>query len=159
VDNSTTGVAQLRWGYGYGTTEPVNDLPAAPPGEPLVGVGSNRCLDVPGFSTTNGTQLDLWDCNGGGNQSWNWADNKEVIVYGNKCLTVGGTGVTAGDPVTISDCTVSGSQQWNLNADQTVTSVANPSLCLDASGAGTGNGTAIDVWYCNGGSNQAWTRG
>ncbi|WP_340379842.1 ricin-type beta-trefoil lectin domain protein [Streptomyces sp. SS7] len=158
VDNSTTGVALLRWGYGFGTTPPVNDLPAAPPGEVLRGVGSGRCVDVPGFSTTNNTQLDLWDCNDGGNQSWNWNAGKQLTVYGNKCMTLGGTGATAGDPVVIADCTGAAAQQWNVNADLTVTSVANPALCLDASGAGTGNGTAVDVWYCNGGSNQQWTR-
>ena len=158
VDNSVTGVAQLRWGYGYGTVPPINDLPAAPPGEVLRGVGSDRCVDVPGFSTSNGTQLDLWDCNAGGNQSWNWTAAKELTVYGNKCMQVGGTGSTAGDPVIISDCTGAAAQQWNLNADQTVTSVANPALCLDAAGAGTGNGTAVDVWNCSGGTNQAWTR-
>jgi hypothetical protein len=31
---------------------------------------SGRCLDDPGFSTTDGTQLDIWDCNGGINQQW-----------------------------------------------------------------------------------------
>ena len=158
VDNSTTGVAQLRWGYGFGDTPPVNDLPPAPPGEVLRGVGSGRCVDVPGFSTNNDTQLDLWDCNAGGNQSWNWTADRELTVYGNKCMQVGGTGATAGDPVTISDCTGAAAQQWSLNADQTVTSVANPALCLDAAGAGTGNGTSVDVWYCSGGSNQAWAR-
>ncbi|MBO0868038.1 MAG: ricin-type beta-trefoil lectin domain protein [Micromonosporaceae bacterium] len=159
VDNSATGVAQLRWGYGFGSTEPVNDLPPAPPGQPLVGVASGRCLDVPGFSTTNGTRLDLWDCNGGGNQSWNWETNKEVTVYASKCLTIGGTGSAPGDPVLITDCTGAAAQQWTFNADNTVTSVANPALCLDAVGAGTGNGTAIDVWTCNGGANQQWSRG
>ncbi|MCX5367045.1 ricin-type beta-trefoil lectin domain protein [Streptomyces sp. NBC_00124] len=158
VDNNASGVAQLRWGYGFGKTPPVNDLPAAPPGEVLRGVGSDRCVDVPGFSTTNGTQLDLWDCNDGGNQSWNWNADKQLTVYGNKCMTVGGTGATAGDPVVITDCTGAAAQQWNLNADLTVTSVANPELCLDAAGGGTGNGTAVDVWYCNASSNQQWTR-
>jgi Ricin-type beta-trefoil lectin domain/Cellulase (glycosyl hydrolase family 5) len=158
VDNSTTGVAQLRWGYGFGSTEPSNDQPPAPPGEVLRGVGSNRCVDVPGFSTTNGTQLDLWDCNAGLNQSWNWAANKELTVYASKCMTVGGTGSAAGDPVVITDCTGTAAQQWNLNAGGTVTSVANPTLCLEAAGAGTGNGTAVDVGTCTGASNQAWTR-
>ena len=158
VDNSATGVAQLRWGYGFGHIPPVNDLPPAPPGEVLRGVGSDRCVDVPGFSTTNGTQLDLWDCNSGGNQSWNWTADKELTIYGNKCMQVGGTGAASGDPVTISDCTGTATQQWNLNADQTVTSVANPALCLEAAGAGTGNGTAIDVGQCSGTSSQAWTR-
>jgi hypothetical protein len=86
VDNNASGVAQLRWGWGFGRTQPINDLPPAPPGEPLRGVGSNRCVDVPGFSTTNGTQLDLWDCNQGGNQSWNWSATKELTIYGNKCM-------------------------------------------------------------------------
>jgi hypothetical protein len=158
VDNSATGVAQLRWGWGFGTTPPVNDLPPAPPGEVLRGVASNRCVDVPGFSTSNGTQLDLWDCNGGGNQSWNWTAGKELTVYGNKCMAVGGTGSTAGDPVIITDCTGAATQRWNLNADRTVTSVADPSLCLNAAGGGTGNGTAIDVSLCTGAAGQSWTR-
>ncbi|MGD0069856.1 MAG: RICIN domain-containing protein, partial [Streptosporangiaceae bacterium] len=29
-----------------------------------------KCLDDPGFNTANGTQLDLWTCNGGSNQQW-----------------------------------------------------------------------------------------
>ncbi|GID95715.1 lectin [Amorphoplanes digitatis] len=29
--------------------------------------------------------------------------------------------------------------------------------CLDVVGAGTANGTAVDVWTCNGATNQAWT--
>jgi hypothetical protein len=36
----------------------------------LVSAQSGRCLDVPGFDTTNGTQLAIWDCNGGQNQQW-----------------------------------------------------------------------------------------
>ncbi len=36
----------------------------------LVNPVSGRCLDDPGFNTTNGTQLEIWDCNGGSNQQW-----------------------------------------------------------------------------------------
>jgi ricin-type beta-trefoil lectin protein len=32
--------------------------------------GIDRCLDDPEFTTTNGTQLEIWDCNGGSNQQW-----------------------------------------------------------------------------------------
>lgn len=28
--------------------------------------------------------------------------------------------------------------------------------CLDATGGGTANGTKIEMWDCNGGSNQQW---
>ena len=36
----------------------------------LVGASSSRCLDVNGASTTPGTQVDIWDCDGGANQKW-----------------------------------------------------------------------------------------
>jgi len=36
----------------------------------LVGRGSGRCLDVPGGSTTAGVQLQIWDCNGTGQQAF-----------------------------------------------------------------------------------------
>ena len=156
--NSASGLAQLQWGWGLLKTEPTNDLPPAPPGEVLRGVASNRCVDVPGFSTTNGTALDLWDCNGGGNQSWNYTADKQLTVYGNKCLTIGGDGSSAGSPAIITTCTGAPNQVWELQQDLSVTSVAQPDLCLDAAGAGTGNGTAVDLWYCNGQANQQWTR-
>ena len=31
---------------------------------------SNRCLDNPGHSTTPGTQVHIWDCNGANAQKW-----------------------------------------------------------------------------------------
>jgi ricin-type beta-trefoil lectin protein/cellulase (glycosyl hydrolase family 5) len=153
--NSQSGRAQLWWGWGLLKQEPTNDLPPAPPGEPLRGVASGRCVDVPGFSTSPGTALDLWDCNNGGNQSWNYTADKQLTVYTDKCMTAG---AAAGSAVTIENCTGAANQAWELNADQTVTSVADPELCLDAAGAGTGNGTAVDVWLCNGADNQKWTR-
>ena len=156
--NSASGLAQLLWGWGLLKKEPVNDLPPAPPGEVLRGAASNRCVDVPGFSTTNGTALDLWDCSGGGNQSWNWTADKQLTVYSNKCMTISGDGASAGSPVIITDCTGAPNQAWELHEDLTISSVGHPDLCLDAAGAGTGNGTAVDVWLCNGQANQQWQR-
>ncbi|MFC5663112.1 LamG-like jellyroll fold domain-containing protein [Kitasatospora misakiensis] len=31
---------------------------------------SGRCLELPGWSTENGTRLDIWDCHAGANQRW-----------------------------------------------------------------------------------------
>jgi hypothetical protein len=36
----------------------------------LVSARSGKCLDDPAFSTTDGTQLEIWTCNGGINQQW-----------------------------------------------------------------------------------------
>ena len=126
-------------------------------GAVIRGVGSNRCLDVPNSTTTNGTQLEIWDCNGGSNQSWTLTSANELQVYGNKCLDVTGAATSPGSTVDIWPCTGGTNQQWTLNSNGTITGVGS-GLCLDVTGGGTANGTLIDIWTCTGGSNQHWTR-
>lgn len=36
----------------------------------FVNPASGRCIDDPSSSTTDGTQLQLWDCNATGAQQW-----------------------------------------------------------------------------------------
>jgi hypothetical protein len=61
----------------------------------ITGSASGRCVDVPGGSRTNGTQIELWDCNGGSNQSFTYTSAKLFQVYGSKCLDANGTGAGA----------------------------------------------------------------
>ncbi|MEC3998050.1 ricin-type beta-trefoil lectin domain protein [Actinacidiphila sp. DG2A-62] len=125
---------------------------------PITGVASGRCVDVPNQSQTNGTQVELWDCNGGGNQQWTSTAAGELRVYGGSCLDAANQGTGAGTKVDIYTCNGGANQKWTFNADGTVT--GNQSgLCLDATGNGTGNGTLLELWTCNGGGNQQWTRG
>jgi len=70
---------------------------AAARDRPLLGVGSGRCLDVPNVSQTNGTQVEIWDCNGGTNQQWTQLANGALQVYGTKCLNVRNQGTAAGN--------------------------------------------------------------
>jgi len=120
------------------------------------GVGSNRCLDDPNSSTTNGVQLIIWDCNGGNNQRWTYTGSRQLQVLG-KCLD-GANGQTSnGTKAVIGDCNGQPSQQWNINSDGSITS-APSGLCLDVSGAATANNSLIVLWTCNGQTNQRWTR-
>jgi hypothetical protein len=147
------------------TTPPSNLSPnTAPPGNPpsgrqnitVVGAQSGRCVDVPGFSTGNGTQVQLWDCHGGPNQRWTYTVSKQLTVYGNKCLDALGQGTSLGTAVVIWDCNGQANQQWNVNADGSITGVQS-GLCLDADGQATANGTTLILWYCHGGTNQQWS--
>ncbi|MEU3516837.1 non-reducing end alpha-L-arabinofuranosidase family hydrolase [Streptomyces sp. NPDC006654] len=122
----------------------------------LSGVGSGRCLDVPGADQTDGTYLQIYDCWGGANQQWTATDGNQLTVYGDKCLDVPGHATAAGTRVQIWTCNGGANQQWRVNSDGTVVGVES-GLCLEAAGAGTANGTAVQVWTCNGGSNQKWT--
>jgi non-reducing end alpha-L-arabinofuranosidase len=125
-------------------------------GQEIVGSASGRCIDVPNATTTNGTQVQLWDCNGNSNQRWTYTSSKQLMVYGNKCLDANGQGTTNGTTVIIWDCNGQTNQQWNLNSNGSITGVQS-GLCLDAVGAATGNGTKIQLYSCWGGSNQQWS--
>lgn len=68
-----------------------NPTPTPSPGSgPIKGVASGRCLDVPGAVTTDGTQVQLWDCNNRTNQQWTHTAAGEIRVYGDKCLDAAG---------------------------------------------------------------------
>jgi hypothetical protein len=124
----------------------------------LRGQQSGRCADVPGASRTNGTQVALWDCNNGTNQSWTSTTSGQLTVYGGaKCLDVNGGGAADGTAVQIWDCNNTPAQTWSVNADGTVVN-PNSGKCLDATGNGTANGTLLEIWACSGGTNQHWAR-
>ena len=36
----------------------------------LVNPQANKCLDVTGWNSANGTRLETWTCTGGANQKW-----------------------------------------------------------------------------------------
>jgi hypothetical protein len=123
----------------------------------LKGQESGRCVDVPNNTTTNGTVVALWDCNGASNQVWA-ANGKALATFsGSKCLDVTGGGTADGTAVIIWDCHGGTNQQWNVNSDGTVVGVGS-NKCLDATGHGTANGTVLEIWTCNGGTNQKWAR-
>ncbi|MFE0325869.1 ricin-type beta-trefoil lectin domain protein [Streptomyces sp. NPDC003753] len=129
--------------------------PPPPSGnQKIVGQQSGRCLDINNSTTANGTQAQLWDCNGGSNQRWTYTAGKQLVVYGNKCLGVG-QAAGNGAPAAIWDCSGQADQQWNINSDGTITAVQS-GLCLDANGQGTANGTKVQLWSCTGGANQHW---
>ena len=127
----------------------------------LHAVGAGKCLDVNGFSTTPGTQLQIWDCNGQGNQTFTHTASGQITVYSGTsqlCLDASGQGTTNGTQVVTWTCNGQSNQQWNLNADGTITGVQS-GLCLDVSNAATANGTLVQLWACNGQGNQQWNLG
>jgi hypothetical protein len=163
VTDSGWFVGQVGLGTSQAETAQFDNLsvtavsgPPPPVSGRLVSAQSGRCLDVPNASTTNGTQVEIWDCNGGGNQQWTRLSNGELQVYGNKCLDVGGHATAPGSPVSIWDCNGGANQQWTVNSNGTIVGVES-GLCLDVTGQATANGTLMEIWTCTGGANQTWT--
>lgn len=116
---------------------------------------AGKCLDVPGASTTNGTQVKIWTCNGGTNQRWTLTPAGEVRVYGNKCLEARQQGTADGTMATINDCSGGAHQKWRVDSAGTIIGQQS-GKCVDVSGAGTADGTAVILWTCSGADNQHW---
>ena len=106
--DSTFGAGLAGLGTSQGQTAQFDNLSIAAGAGPgtspaLRNVNAGRCLDVPNASQVSGTQLALWDCNGGPNQQWTSTTGGQLRVYGSKCLDAGSSG-TSGTRAVISDC-------------------------------------------------------
>lgn len=127
----------------------------------LHAVGAGKCLDDPNSTTTLGTQLQIYSCNGQANQTWTHSSSNELTVtVGGRtlCLDANANGTSNGTKAIVWSCNGQANQQWMVNSNGTVTGVQS-GLCLDVTGASTANGALAELWSCNGGSNQQWTLG
>ncbi|MEV0570721.1 glycosyl hydrolase [Dactylosporangium sp. NPDC050588] len=128
-------------------------------GAPVVSVASSRCLDVTGNASTNGTQVQIWDCNGQQNQGWVFTAAGELRTFNErKCLDVPGGAGTAGTILAIWDCNGGANQRFARSSDGSIRSTPS-GLCLDVTSNATANGTRVELWACNGQANQRWTGG
>ena len=134
---------------------------------------SGLCLDDPGASTTNGTQLDAATCvTGDTAQVWPLpaaqgppAPPASGPVYVQEeqsdtnvpCLDDANNAVTTGNVVQLWTCRGDPEQNWTVEAGGTIQ--INGSYCLDSSGGATAQGTPVVLDPCNGSSSQVWTPG
>jgi hypothetical protein len=121
------------------------------------GVNPNSCLDVTGGAATQGTAVQLWDCNGTAAQRWNFTAQGELRsgLSSTLCLDVTGGSATQGTGVQIYGCNGTAAQRWT-RVGNTFRSALAPNLCLDVFNASSAPGTKIQVWECNGTNAQNW---
>jgi type 1 glutamine amidotransferase len=115
---------------------------------------AGKCLDVQWGNTANGTQIQLWGCNGSPAQSWQHAG--QTLKALGKCLDVNGQATQDGAKIQLWECNQTPAQDWVHRPDGTL---MNPhsGKCLDVADAGTADGTRVQLWTCWGGANQKWS--
>ncbi|WNV82513.1 ricin-type beta-trefoil lectin domain protein [Umezawaea sp. Da 62-37] len=125
-----------------------------PTGGTITGLGG-KCLDIAGASSTNGTAVQLYDCNGSTAQKWTAGTDGTLRALG-KCLDIKDNGTADGTKLQIWDCAGGNNQKWTATAGK---DIVNPTLnkCLDATGNSSANGTLVQIWACTGATNQKWT--
>ncbi|AZM50992.1 glycosyl hydrolase [Streptomyces sp. WAC 06738] len=127
------------------------DSPAV--GGPVVGLGG-LCLEVQGGATADGTQAQVYTCNGTAAQTW--TRSGQTLRALGKCLDVGGAATGNGAKIQLYTCNGSGAQDWEMRADGSLVN-PNSGKCLDVEGAQAVPGTKVHLWTCWGGAHQKWT--
>jgi beta-glucanase (GH16 family) len=129
-----------------------NGSGGAPTGA-ITGYGG-KCVDVAGANPADGTQIQLYTCNGTNAQQWTVNPNGTLNALG-KCMDVQYGGTANGTKVQLYTCNGTGAQQWRYTSAH---QLINPQSgrCLDATGPSSADGTPLQIWDCSGGANQAW---
>jgi hypothetical protein len=131
----------------------------------LVRKGSNKCLDVKGGGSADGTVLQQSACTNGANQVFRVDDLgggkvKLVNPATGKCVDVNGNGNSNGTKMQLWTCNGTGAQSFQLQDQGSgVSRIKNTSSgkCADISGGSNNDGVALQLWSCNSGDAQRWT--
>lgn len=120
---------------------------------------SPHCLDVGGWSTDDGVPVQMWSCNGGGNQQWSLQGGALVNVHSGKCLEIGGWSTSNGAPAQQWDCNGGANQKWiwtHIPGTGFTLRNAWSGKCLDLPGGANTRGVRLQQWDCWNGNNQIW---
>ena len=165
----------------------LNSGPSPPAGFTIYSyMDDTKCIDLPGGDAYNGAKLWVWECNGTPQQQWIFAPDSwriESAVASGKCIDAGNG--EDGEQLYLWDCNGLSQQAWGYDANEATiymdqseqgplvatpatarrmasssnVSIPRASKCLDLSGGDTSEGTAVQVWDCNGRTNQQWGLG
>ncbi|MFI7080534.1 ThuA domain-containing protein [Micromonospora sp. NPDC049903] len=115
---------------------------------------AGKCLDVRNAATADGTQIQIWTCNGSTAQTWTVTPNSTIRALG-KCLDVNGGASADGTKIQLWTCNGSGAQNWSAQSNGTL---RNPQSgkCLDVSNNSSADGQAVHLWTCHTNANQRW---
>ena len=124
-------------------------------GHAYVGAQSGKCIDDDNSSTTNGTQLEIYTCNGGANQSI--VSSGATLQVEGKCIDAGNNQTANGTVVDIYTCNGGANQNWTYSASSGTIVGAQSGKCITVQSASTANLAKLILYTCNGGANQTWT--
>ena len=119
----------------------------------LLNPWSGMCLADPGFSTTNGTRVVLWPCNGYENQSWALPAGPVTSQIPGMCLDDLGNQAANGTKIVLATCDGTPEQAWQAATDGTLRINGE---CLDVAHGATATKSPVDLYSCNGTQAQQW---
>ncbi|KAJ3561320.1 hypothetical protein NP233_g10267 [Leucocoprinus birnbaumii] len=117
-----------------------------------------KCLDVRGSKYTDGTPVDIFDCNGTAAQNWVIQPGTTQVKLAGKnfCLDAGSP--KNGSKMKIWTCYPGlPAQTWYYTDDKRI-ALKNQGFCLDLTDGVSENFQVMQVWKCSSGNvNQIWS--
>ncbi len=121
---------------------------------PIKGL-AGKCLDVRGAVNADGTQIQIYTCNGTAAQTW--TKNAQTLRAYGRCLDVAGAGTADGTKIQLYTCNATGAQNWAAQSDGTLRNPAS-AKCLAVAGTGSADSTVVELRTCSAtAANQKWT--
>ena len=136
-------------------TELTNPLPKNPKNKQIIRLAKdqNKCIDLSSGNTSNGTNIQLWNC-GTTNTNQQWLFDSDQIKLNkdqSKCLDVTDGILTASNGMNIQllDCIGTDAQKWIYDGvTNAIRLKKHPNYCIDLSHGTTSNGSNIQLWKC-----------
>jgi hypothetical protein len=137
----------------------------------LVGLGSNKCVDIRSEDAAAGARAQLWQCYGSPNQRFTLlkagttSTGRPYFRIVNQkapylCLEVRDSSLADGAQVDQIGCSQDGNQFWYWGTPHNGVHLPLVNLasnkCLDVNGGSTANGARIQQWTCNATAAQMW---
>lgn len=128
----------------------------------LVGVDSNKCVEISGGSSANGALVQIATCNGTPRQQFRFESmgsgyHRIRNVGSNRCIDIEGASTQNGARALQWDCHSNPNQQFLANdRGNTIHELVarHSGQALDVNGRGTADGTPVIQWPLTGATNQ-----
>ncbi|NNN30753.1 endonuclease [Streptomyces sp. S3(2020)] len=134
----------------------------------LVNRATGKCLDVNGWSTADGANIQLWTCHGGANQRWRIEElpdgtSRIINTHSDKAIDVTGCGTADGTNIQQWTLVNNACERWSLTStDSGWVRLLNPNSgkVADVANCGSADGTDVRLWtwlnnYCQQWQTQA----
>lgn len=167
TDGSTLEHTIQYWLDKHGTEDhTMIQLPGIDPNQPfewpvfnLVHIDSGKVLDLDHSNCASGTNLHLWESNGGDAQKFTFGENDEIIhVACQKAVDIDWANCSTGTNIKLENVNGHNAQKWSFENTVAGIEVRNPGCnkVLDVSDNNHANGANIQLWDANEGNAQIW---
>ncbi len=124
----------------------------------LIKRGQSHCIDRVNNGTTNGTNIQLYQCNDSEAQRFSYNKIDGTIRAANnqsKCMDVNGGNTGNDTNIQVWDCLGGDSQRFDFDLQTGEIKLRKaPNKCVDVAGGWNSNGTNIQLYDCNGSDAQ-----